>query len=334
MPYHLSRIRSDMDTRGDLDRYLKRDHQRVSNDAEWDFLNEYEYVRDVEIEASEISELAEKTVELRQTFGPATSSRLDRRVAVVAEKALAPSLGWRGKALSAIFAVIASSDRRVLAFRSKELSGGLVAPQDVEGWLRSRAAVEEAALQDAEFVSAPIALGYRLPGETDVRVVFVPRTRVFVGLVTSAESLAEDYAWNVPDVVTYLLTGEPPPVVPIVVVSPLKLKRGDNAAATRVTVDIDPTTTPGQLAHWWGQVRSALLDHGYRAMSEKHLALASCHDPAHVKEKSWSTRMREWNLEQPAWRYDSVWNFQRDAVRARARLLNPPLRHPRRPVDH
>jgi len=93
MPYHLSRIRSDMDTRGDLDRYLKRDHQRVSNDAEWDFLNEYEYVRDVEIEASEISELAEKTVELRQTFGPATSSRLDRRVAVVAEKALAP-VAW------------------------------------------------------------------------------------------------------------------------------------------------------------------------------------------------------------------------------------------------
>jgi len=63
------------------------------------------------------------------------------------------------------------------------------------------------------------------------------------------------------------------------VVSPLKLKRENNAAATRVTVDIDPTTTPGQLAQWWSYVRSAILEDGYRSMSEKHLALAACHDP-------------------------------------------------------
>jgi len=323
-----------MSTRGDLDRYLKRQHQRVSSDAEWDVLTQDGWVEEVEAGAWEISKLAEKLVEFRRTFGSPTSSRLDRRVAAVAEKALAPSLRSRGEALSAIFAAMASSDLRVLAFRANELSGRLVASQDLEGWLRSRAAVEEVAQQDAEVVSAPIALGYRLPTESDFRVVFVPRTRVFVGLVTSAESLAEDYAWNVPDVVTYLLTGEPPPVVPIVVVSPLKMKRGDKAAATRVTVDIDPTTTPGQLAHWWSDVRSALLDDGYRSMREKHLALAACHDPAHVKEKSWSTRMCEWNLEQPAWPYDYVRNFHRDAKQARDRLLNPPLRHPHRPVDH
>jgi len=231
-------------------------------------------------------------VELRQTFGPATSSRLDRRRRSGGREG-ASTVAWLArKALSAIFAVIASSDASI-GFPFQGAVWRLVAPQTSKGGsapgLRWRAALQDAEsyLPHCPWLTTPgRPYGRSSSSRQGRRIGHECRiTRRGLRLETCLTSSR------------ILLTGELRPLSESSWYPPLKLKRGHNAANQQGDRRIDrPPLLVSSLTV--GQFDRALLDHGYRAMSEKHLCAGSCQGPAHEREVL-VNEDAEWNSSSP-----------------------------------
>ena len=96
----------------------------------------------------------------------------------------------------------------------------------------------------------------------------------------------------------------------------------------RITITVDPTVTPDDVADAYRQARSHFVDpKKARTQDTKRLALAVFCDRGPTDE-SWSQTLKRWNKRLPDWRCrsDDVFNFHRHASAARQRLLQPPSR--------
>ncbi len=133
-----------------------------------------------------------------------------------------------------------------------------------------------------------------------------------------SESLAKRYAWWPAHGSLFVLTGQVPLLSPVRVTT---TRRFPITAASRLTLEVDPTVTPREVAEHYGAARKSLLQSRSRRMSPKHLRLA-IYSATH-SDGTWAERMRGWNDEHPDERYSQPSNFQRDAANAVKRLLNP-----------
>jgi hypothetical protein len=178
-------------------------------------------------------------------------------------------------------------------------------------------------------------------------------------LAKVTEKLVRRYRWAPSQATACVLTGRMPEV--LVYTGSAQIRYGiDSSATTRVTMTLDPSLTPEQVARIYARLRANLRDDPPRSLSVKHCRLAEhvgphvqfyVQEPGKVRRPgrrpapgptglaqfidpvhgySWQTLHRDWNARyaDPAedgrpWRYEHLSNFTRDAQSALTRLLNP-----------
>jgi hypothetical protein len=178
-------------------------------------------------------------------------------------------------------------------------------------------------------------------------------------LAEVAEKLASRYRWAPSQATDFVLTGRMPEV--LMYTGSAQIRYGiDSSAATRVTMALDPSLTPEQVAGIYARLRAKLHEDPPRSLSLKYCRLAEhvgphvqfyAQEPGKVRRTgrrptpgptglaqfidpvpgySWATLHWDWNAKHadPAektwsWRYEHLSNFTRDAQSALTRLLNP-----------
>jgi len=183
-------------------------------------------------------------------------------------------------------------------------------------------------------------------------------------LAKVTQKLARRYRWAPSEATAFVLTGQVPEV--LVYTGSAQIRYGiESSATTRVTMTLDPSLTPEQVAGIYARLRANLRDDPPRSLSVKYCRLAEhvgphvqfyVQEPGKVRRPgrrpapgptglaqfidpvpgcSWQTLHRDWNARyaDPAedgrpWRYEHLSNFTRDAQSALTRLLNPGWRMP------
>lgn len=287
-------------------------------------------------------------------------NRLDNRPAdeqVVRVNTETGLLALRNEALSRILAADAADASRVRAFRESVLSNQLLAPEEVHEWIQSHTQkrntcyLSEVPLTEPSAVSVPKetspgkyervidpplalssisatvafmtkSLDYVMPGVRWVQGVPTTLGTLLDELRELSEALAEYYGWQAAQATVFVLTGTPPWLV----LFTKEIRGGDNfPATTRITLTIDPTLSPEEVAKRYSAVRSSMCgDKRYTPVEEKSLRLAMF--MVGRQYGAWLKQMREWNatcVEHPEWIYTegTEQSFGRDCRAARQRLL-------------
>jgi hypothetical protein len=189
--------------------------------------------------------------------------------------------------VSEILATMGEKDENVRAFRSKFLGGTTLPPAQVETWVTEK----------------------RNQGESEI----LAQLRV-LGRDLSV------YTWDWRAAVWFVLTGEQPRVDDHSV--GMKIA-SDLPVLSRLTVTVDPSLTPPEVASIYRAARQKQFGGRFRRLSEKHLELArfAAVQPA---DTSWDRQLQAWNREcrgKPKWRFDHVCHFKRAAEIALRRVL-------------
>ena len=96
--------------------------------------------------------------------------------------------------------------------------------------------------------------------------------------------------------------------------------------ASRITMDIDPTLTPEEVAEQYKKLRAKLIGTRYRSMTQKHLRLAEFYGGDKPEGTTWAMLMDKWNHSQKkGWRYNRFEAFARDCKQAWHRLMGRDL---------
>ncbi|MGI8751865.1 MAG: hypothetical protein ACR2MN_06080 [Acidimicrobiales bacterium] len=147
-----------------------------------------------------------------------------------------------------------------------------------------------------------------------------------------AKMVSEKYHWAEHKTVRWLLCeGEAPPIVRCLITTTLPVD-GVSDTRVRITLEVDPMMTPGELKSIYSSIRSQLLPvDRARHLSPKKLALVSfiMDQPEEwngFQRPPWQTWLQRWN-EGPAAEYGTYdkdskgrWTFERDATDATRRL--------------
>lgn len=231
----------------------------------------------------------------------------------------------RRQALTALYAAEAEKDPAVQAFRRTHLDGQL---------LPSEPGQVDAACRDWITARGPEFFGRLMSVR---RVADEPDSdkhhempEPLRDLYALTEKLGKRYDWVKGAATMFVLSGLVPEVT--------TLRAGgrvtyDWVSASRITMVIDPATSPEDVRDLYQYVRKSDSFYGadanLRPLLEKSLLLAafsaSCTDQERPVEQ-----VRRWNSEHPEHAYDAdhsraVGNFRRDLRQARDRLLNPKL---------
>ncbi|MFE2869878.1 hypothetical protein [Embleya sp. NPDC059259] len=200
-------------------------------------------------------------------------------------------------------------------------------------------------------------LQYIADGEE--RILTVDATSVLGDPAKLADTLADHYRWSPSEAATFALTGRQPEV--LVYTGSVSIRHHSQVATTRVTMHLDPSLTPQQVAAIYGRLKAKLQSERSNSLSVKHYRLAehvgpyvatSVHNPRDVRRQgrppkpgptglaqfvdpleghSWRSLRRSWNSrygkpaegQERTWQYDSDSNFIRDAKDALDHLLQP-----------
>ena len=166
-------------------------------------------------------------------------------------------------------------------------------------------------------------LFYASPEDQWVRRIPVRHRGTLDGLRLVSNSLARRYSWKEAQATNFVLTGISPS---------LSSSRGgirmvlSQLISSRITMEIDPTLTPGEVAQRYKDLRAPLAGARFRSMSEKRLRLAKFHGGHKPEGTTWTTLMTRWNHgEGRDWRYDRFEAFVRDCKQAWERLMGRDL---------
>ena len=165
-------------------------------------------------------------------------------------------------------------------------------------------------------------LHYGLPDEEE-RQIAISAGGVLEELARVSDFLSEAYCWTQAQAVLFLLTGETPRLTRIRQAVRYRLPQ----ALTRITLEIDPTVSPREVAEWYSIVRTEIVGGRHRDQSDKHLKLAEFATTRPVGE-TWRASKTRWNTAFPTWSYSGVQNFERDAKAAVQRLVEPNFEMP------
>jgi hypothetical protein len=342
--------------------------RRPVPDHLWDYLVEKGYVGEVEEDRMPVGDLIEEAQQILAAARSAPSSDDND----IARQAAGAAASARIDALSAIYAARARGDLEVQRFRSHPLlTSGLLAFDDVGPWvLRQRAASAPAGNADQYLLEAfarsrpgaprPfINLGYIADGQ-ECRVAVDVQTPLG-DLAKLADLLAGRYRWRPSEATMFVLTDMVPEVY--VYSGSASVRGGATAAATTVTMTLDPALTPDQVAGIYSRLKARVQPSPpARSLSVKHYRLAQHVGPhvallileepssspragrrprpdadglrrtiAPIGDRTWRSLRHDWNRQHGnpgkthgrTWRYDADSNFTRDAKRALSRLLAP-----------
>ena len=243
----------------------------------------------------------------------------------------------RAEALARIFAADASRLDEVKWFRQRRLRGHLLELASVAGWILRRrrpgAAQVLVSVPDGAG-AAPLpthllprhvgTLSYLTGEDPFPRAVILPGAGTLVELKTIASRLAMRYSWAEAEASTFVLTGIPPalPLVRAVIDW-----RSPWRAATTISLEVHPSTTPAALAGAYRQVRAEVLGRGrrYRAVSESYRADLAAVCAKNNDGRPWAEMMKSWNRHDPSHRYRDVRRFTRDARETYEIIAGEPL---------
>jgi hypothetical protein len=248
-------------------------------DPLWDYLDAEGYVDDVELGLQSASQVAATVRRIRN----ATADRSER--GLVREPGL-PQAGEAARAridaLSAIYAAWASARPDVTEFRGTilarstrliaEATGTTANPASQEGTLAQGEAgawvrwcyhadspgggghdhvAQEIGDVASDGARRVIHLSY-IEGR-DERMLTVPTASVLGKLAKLADELSEEYRWRPSEATMFVLAGHTPEV--FVYVGSAEVRYHERSATTRVTMTIDPSLNPDEVAGIYGRLR-------------------------------------------------------------------------------
>ena len=311
----------------------------------WDRLVEEDYVREVWEETAEIGYLEEKYREFNRV-----PTRLLRPSKSAKDSGLRKI---RLQILSDLTARQAATEKSVIAFRQQYLAEGLLKRQEVVGWITDKAAEEgpasrylrvpipdghEPIRRNGRIVTEPPLtisdrisaiqvevelLSYTSPDDQWVRKIPVKHGGTLDKLRVVSKALARRYTWSEALATVFVLTGKSPLLS--------SLRGGirmvfNQHISSRISMEIDPTLTPDEVAERYKKLRSSFIGVRYRSMSEKHLRLAEFYGGQKPEGTTWIALMDKWNRSQRrGWEYNRFETFARDCKQAWGRLMGRDL---------
>jgi hypothetical protein len=264
---------------------------------------------------------------------------------------MATSDSERLYALSRLLALEAGRSPEVIAFRERYVGGGTMPWDEIGEWISARALEDGEHSQYVEIVLpfgasaratvsgmvieslTPLAdvrvedtvrakfVRYGLPGQDRVKVVPVRAGGVLDALRTLSQRLSRSFGWTDDQAVVFTLSG----VTPLLVDVRMETRvQSEHPAASRVTLVIDPVTSPPRILELYATLRRKVLKGTYRPLRRKHLLLAVFAAERRPPAK-WAEVMQAWNEEHKEYEYEKVTLFARDCTAAQRRLLHPRL---------
>ncbi len=259
-------------------------------------------------------------------------------------------LALRASVVSEIATVAASVDGALCYFRETFLPDGQPIPEDaINGWVvaqyRSKLpsgwpVTGDPAVGDAHYkANAEVQLNPRFKerhavlqwaernsaGDWRAGCWPVPLKSPLARLVTLMQHLHDRWLWSEPEAFLFVVCGRTPHVPTIKGSATVRNRELTEALGwhdifSRVTIEVDPTVSPEQLAAWWRDVRRRVLPRRYRPMSEKHLQLARF-STRRDESTTWEQDRRAWNTAFPEWAFDDRGNFRQAVLQGRDRLV-------------
>jgi hypothetical protein len=216
----------------------------------------------------------------------------------------------RQEVLSFLLAQEASNDPEVNAFRENTLRDRLLSLEDATAW------IVDQAQQDGVGRPAP-TLEYVGADGWPLRQPTI-EGGILDSLRLLAERLANIYGWTQSQASSFVLTGLTPLASAIrsTTIGGLPL-----SSTLRIVLEVDPAVTPGDLIRFYTRIRKRVTQERSVRMTEKQCKLVVF--VAERSEQEWPEMMETWNAEFPQWVYENTKTFQRDAVSARRRVLDP-----------
>jgi hypothetical protein len=351
------------------------------DDLVWETLERNSDVRDLQLGLKSVAQLAAMARQLAAVLsGPVERPAVDEPGKTGLPQA-SEATRARIDALSAIYAWWAASEPEVQRFRDRALIGtcavmgmapasadGLLADEQVDRWVRWCFQADAGSGDPQEHVLALVA---RRPPHSRRPIAdlwwIADSREVGQGvdvrgplgeLAKLAETLTERYRWRPSEATMFVLTGAPPEVR--VYVGSAEIRSSDRlAAATRVTMTLDPALSPDEVAGIYDRLRSRFhAGPAPRSQAVRRYRLAGHVGPhVHMRmdspgsrtgpgrrprpgpsglaffidpvdDHTWESLRSSWNLlygNQPGWDYtrQNISNFTRDAQTALTRLLFP-----------
>lgn len=258
-------------------------------------------------------------------------------------------------ALAEMAAIDAGRDGSVRRFRKEVLGDRLLAPEEVEGWVKEQAlrdgpeqlivtvefAVPLEQLDDERFLTVrdlprivdigkAVTLTERLEalmyrtGDNRPDFVRIRPGGTLWRLKSIAVMLSQHYSWKEWDAVFFVLTGIPPDY-PKAHIS-LTWRRGQ----PRIVMDLDPRLSRTDVARLYAEARSSVWKGTDRPLEEKTRRLAVFLHENFDDKKTWRELTALWNRKHPEWSYEREQHFARDAVAAWQRVTGLPWLHQRK----
>ena len=249
------------------------------------------------------------------------------------------------EALSLLFAERAAGDEEVIKFRKEVLSDELLRVGGVGGW------IEKQRDQDGEptmWVEVPLTdeqkgklfegeepsikligevdakrrfVAYGVPGNAWAEVMLTTSGGILERLRKLSEGLAKQFSWQPAQATLFILVEG---FVPLVQNLVDRFQGKPLPAASRLTLEIDPTMPPRILEEQFRAIRARVFSSRYRPLSKKNLQLVAF-VLRQRKGRSWPEIMTAWNKKHSEYRYhkDQIKNFKRDARTAKEHLVSP-----------
>ncbi|MGH2692426.1 MAG: hypothetical protein ACRDHM_07965 [Actinomycetota bacterium] len=252
--------------------------------------------------------------------------------------------GEHVRALSLLLAHQAGARQDVRSFRSAALRDELIDQDDVATFIERQRALDANAgriaiakvavpvsvkldLEKDQHVSGKVfglespILTYGIPGEEWPICVPVRFGGTLHQLKELSERLSRAYPWSEAQGCVFVLTG----ATPVVARVRCTLIHSDPSSTSRISLSVDPTVTPKELAERYGSIRTRFLGGRYRSPSPKHLRLAALAGTRGEAEP-WADALAAWNKGcESSERYPraKLRTFARDCRTAVARVLEP-----------
>ena len=254
--------------------------------------------------------------------------------------------------LSRLAAEDARGEPGVRSFRKEVLNDRLIAPEDIEEWIKRQEKLDG---PGTHWIEIPLRPPHRL--ELDQKTgTFSVRPELKLSVLTESsirlrtldyaalpdrwvrrvptaaggvlerlrlltESLLNKYDWEHAAATIFVLSG----LIPFINTIALRSSWStSNFKRRSVELSVDPAVSPAELAKLYRAYRQKIMSgRRLRRLSDKHLRLAAF--LADRPDESWEKRFRSWNKSHPKWKYSQESNFRRDALKARERFVVNPL---------
>lgn len=144
-----------------------------------------------------------------------------------------------------------------------------------------------------------------------------------------SRELARRYPWRPEQSLWFLLTGEPPEVMPLVVtVTPYH-----DQTPPRIRIEADPWVSSETILRTYREVQHRLLGGRSRPTGDRLVTLLAFVATHRLRQEraTWRALLPVWNADHPEWAYGDVRNFAAEARRAEMLLLPPYGSRPSQP---